>query len=431
MREPSINANHFTSKQLLEFDACTRCSECMDWCPIYQEINEGTVKPDGKELTDEEKWMYSPKGRIQTMRKWLGESYGLRARIFGPKEIPMPQLEAFSEQSYIGCSTCGICKTVCESGIDTVNLWEATRANLVDKGLGPYGKQKAFPNLLAEHENVFAAKQSDRLCWLPPDIEVKDEAEVAYFVGCTAAYRMQKVAVASVRVLDELGVPFTLLGEEEQCCVSVLIRTGQLDTAAKYVKKNIHALKKRGVKKVVYACAGCVRTSALDWPKVWGGKLPFEVLTFAEYLEQLMQEGYDFNFKKPINKKVTYHDPCHSGRHMGVYDPPRNIIQTIPGIELVEMERTRELQRCCGAGGGIKAGVPELALAISRRRVQDAVDTGAETVLSTCPFCRRNIKDGINDMGIDMGMEDVMVLLAESMGLDTEIPDNPYMAKQM
>ncbi|MHC1571061.1 MAG: heterodisulfide reductase-related iron-sulfur binding cluster, partial [Methermicoccaceae archaeon] len=109
----------------------------------------------------------------------------------------------------------------------------------------------------------------------------------------------------------------------------------------------------------------------------------------------------------------------------------RNIIQMIPGVELVEMERTRELQRCCGAGGGIKAGVPELALAVSRRRVQDAMDTGADMVLSTCPFCRRNIKDGINDMGVDIGMEDVMVILAEAMGLDTEIPDNPYMAKQM
>ncbi|MHC1624831.1 MAG: (Fe-S)-binding protein [Methermicoccaceae archaeon] len=432
MGDSSLKIDRFLSKQLMELDACTRCNECLNWCPVYEEIKEDRFNPLDRPLTEEEKLNFAPNYRIQNLRKKVNDSYGLRSMLFGPKDPSKEWLESYKIQSYM-CTTCGICKTVCESGIDTVELWEATRANLVDMGMGPYGKQAGFLEMI-KSGNVFNAPQSDRLCWLPSDIEPRENAEVAYFVGCTAAFRMQKVAVATVRVLDELGVPFTLLGEDEYCCGSVFIRTGQIappSPVAEMVKKNIEGLKKRGVKKVVYACAGCVRTSALDWPKIYGGKLPFEVLTLAEYLTDLHNEGYDFNFKKPIPERVTYHDPCHSGRHMGVYDAPRQLIQSIPGLELVEMKRSRELQRCCGAGGGIKAGAPDLAISMAQKRVQDAIETGATSLLSTCPFCRRNLKDGIKAMNSSMKMEDVMVYLAEAMGLDTKVPENPYSDKQL
>jgi len=416
----------FRCTQLLEFDACTRCNECIEWCPVYQEIKEGRFVP-WDTMSEEDKLGFSPKYRVLKMREMLNKKYGLRALIFGPREITKEELEKYKDQTYM-CTTCGTCRTVCESRLDTVSLWETTREMLVSEGIGPYGKQSRFLEIL-KSGNMYEAEQKDRLCWLPSDIEFKKEAEVAYFVGCTAAFRAQKVAVASVRVLDELGIPFTLLGEDELCCGSVLMRTGQASSLVEsYVMKNIENLRKRGVKRVVFSCAGCMRTATLDWPKYWGGPLPFETLTLPQYILQLIGEGYDLNLK-PVRKRVTYHDPCHTGRHLGIYEPPRRLLRKIPELELVEMKRTRELQRCCGAGGGVKAGNPQLALTMSQRRIEDAIEIGAEMIVSTCPFCRRNLRDGIKEMGVDIEMEDLMVIIAEAMGLDTEVPENPYLYK--
>lgn len=432
-REPSITTDRLTATQLMEIDACTRCNECLNWCPVYEEINQGTFTPEGHaNLTSKDTLDFTPKNKLNTWRTFMNKSYGLRAKLFGPREIPEDAIMKFRDELY-QCTTCGICSTVCESGIGTVEIWESLRANMVMHERGPYGKQVGFTELLKTH-NIFAAEQKDRLCWMPGDVEMEEKCDVAYFVGCTAAYRMQKVALATVRVLNALNIPFTMLGEEEWCCVSVLIRTGQLGLVEEFVNHNIEALKEKGVKTVVYACAGCHRTSILDWPKFYKGgkKLPFEILALSEYMERLLDAGkIEFKWEKPLEKTVTMHDSCHTGRHVGVFDAPRRIYKMIPGINFVEMERNREYQRCCGAGGGIKAGVPDLALKGAQKRVRDAEAVGADIISSTCPFCRRNIKDGINAMETNVVFEDQIVLVAEAMGLDLTVPKNPYSDKQV
>jgi len=436
--KPSITTDRFTAVQLMELDACTRCNECLNWCPTYEEINTGTFKPaeipKEKTLSEKEALEYTPKNRIKIMKNLINQGYGWRARLFGPKPIPEQDILRFKDQVY-HCTTCGICSTVCEAGIDSVELWESIRANMVMHARGPYGKQVGFPDLLKSH-NIFAGEQKDRLCWLPPGAHIEDKTELGYFAGCTAAYRMQKVAAATVRVLNNLNIPFTMLGEEEWCCGSVLLRTGQLGMAKEIINHNVNAIKNKGIKTMVYACAGCHRTSIIDWPKFYEGKeLPFKIYALSEYLCKLLDEGKlkpeDFKWKKPLDKTVTMHDSCHTGRHVGIFEEPRRIYRMIPGIKFVEMERNREHQRCCGAGGGIKAGMPDLALKMAQKRVKDAEAVGADIMSSTCPFCRRNIKDGINAMKTNVVFEDQIVLVAESMGLDITVPKNPYTEKQI
>ncbi|AKB31265.1 CoB--CoM heterodisulfide reductase 2 iron-sulfur subunit D [Methanosarcina siciliae HI350] len=411
-KAPSIDTKNLTAVQLMELDSCTRCGECVKWCPTYAASGQ---KPG-----------LAPRDKILRWRQYMNKSYGLKAKIFGPTEIPQSELEEFKDDVH-GCTTCGICGTVCESGINTVELWEALRANLVKQGIGPYGKQSMFPKLVNQYNNPYLAAPEDRLKWIPDDVKIAEKANILYFGGCTAELRQTKLAVATARVLNKLGIEFTMLGEEEWCCGSAMIRTGQAhieDIARRVAAHNVEAIKAKGATKVLYACAGCFRASKVDWPRQIGEELPFEVVHITEFLADLIKKD-KIKWEKSIDKTVTYHDPCHLGRHVGVYDAPRYVLEHIPGVKFVEMGRVKEFQRCCGAGGGVKAGIPDLALGVAESRVEDALATNADILSSACPFCKRNLQDGTaslkdkNTPGAEkLEVEDIIVLVAEALGLE-------------
>jgi len=408
-KTPSIDTKNLTAVQLMELDSCTRCGECVKWCPTYAASGQ---KPG-----------LAPRDKILRWKQFMDKSYGIKAKLFGPKEIPQSELEEFKDDVH-GCTTCGICATVCESGINTVELWEALRTNLVKKGIGPFGKQSMFPKLIGQYHNPYLLDQKDRLAWVPPDVKIADKANIVYFTGCTAGYKQLALAFATSRVLNKLGIEFTMLGEEEWCCGSALIRTGQVhvdDVARNLAKHNVEAIKAKGATKVLYACAGCFRASKVDWPRLLGEELPFEVIHITEFLQDLIKED-KIKWEKTIDKTVTYHDPCHLGRHVGVYDAPRFVLEHIPGVKFVEMDRVKEFQRCCGAGGGVKAGIPDLALGVAESRVKDALDTNADILSSACPFCKRNLMDGRDSLKADIEVEDIIVLVAQALGLSVEEP---------
>ena len=161
----------------------------------------------------------------------------------------------------------------------------------------------------------------------------------------------------------------------------------------------------------------------IDWPRLTGKELPFKVVHVTEFLQDLIRKG-EIKWEKSIDKKVTYHDPCHLGRHVGVFEPPRAVLEAIPGIQFIEMERIKENQRCCGAGGGVKAGIPDLALGVASTRVEDALAINVDILSSACPFCKRNLSDGRDALGVnELEVEDVIVLVAEAMGID--LSDTP------
>ncbi|MBP2029152.1 heterodisulfide reductase subunit D [Methanohalophilus levihalophilus] len=405
---PSINTNNMTAVQLMELDACSRCGECVNWCPTYDASGEDPG--------------LAPRDKILRWREYMNKSYGLRAKLFGPKKISEDEIEQFKDDVY-GCTTCGMCATVCESAINTIELWESMRANLVKRGNGPYGKQGMFVKLIGEYGNPYMADKKDRLSWIPDDVVIEDEAEILYFGGCTAELRQKKLAFATARVLNKLGIKFTMLGEDEVCCSSALVRTGQYeidDIARKAAKANVEGIKKKGAKKVLYACAGCFRASKVDWPRLLGEDLPFEVVHITEFLSDLIKQG-KVQWKDSVDKTVTYHDPCHLGRHVGVFDAPRHVLRSIPGIKFVEMDRIKDNQRCCGAGGGVKAGIPDLALGIASSRVEDALAKKPDILSSACPFCKRNLSDGRDAVKAeDLEVEDVIVLTARAMGINLD-----------
>ncbi|HEY9246781.1 MAG TPA: (Fe-S)-binding protein, partial [Candidatus Methanoperedens sp.] len=337
-------------------------------------------------------------------------------------KIPEEEIAKYTEDLY-NCTTCGMCGTVCPAGINLIELWESNRTNLVKRGNGPYGKQGMFPRLIGEKHNPYLKEQKDRLAWVTPDIKIAEKADTAYFVGCTAGYNQHVLAVSTARILNKLDVPFMVLGEDEWCCGSALIRTGQQhinDVPGLAALHNIEALKAQGVKRVIYSCAGCFRAARIDWPRAYGKDLPFESIHISQFLAEQLEEG-KIKWEKSFGKTITYHDPCHLGRHVGVFEEPRKILKNMPGVKLVEMKRNRKEQRCCGAGGGVKAGLPDLALIVAKDRMKDALETGADVLISACPFCRRNLLDGRDDLKLDMKVDDIVVLAAHLMGLSTDI----------
>ena len=214
---------------------------------------------------------------------------------------------------------------------------------------------------------------------------------IVYFAGCMATYREQNIAKTTIALLKKLNVDFTMMGSEEWCCGSVMLRSGNSEVAQKMIEHNVKAIKDLGAVTVVTSCAGCYRTIKQDYPK-YINDLDFEVLHTPEFLLKYIEDGKIEFTAMPEPLKVTYHDPCHLGRHMEIYDPPRQVLQAIPNLELVEMTRTRENARCCGSGGGVASAYKELANSMADTRLKDALDTNANILTSACPFCTYALK---------------------------------------
>jgi Fe-S oxidoreductase len=311
------------------------------------------------------------------------------------------------------CTSCGACEVVCHSDIKIPFLWEDVRNWLNLQGLGPMGAHRAMYQRITKLKNPFNEPTENRDKWLPPDIELASKPEVVFFAGCTESYRKQDLARASVRVLARAGVPFTLLGKDEWCCCSPLLRTGQRDVVEEFVRHLVDSLRKIGCRELVTTCSGCYVTISRDHSQILGG-LPFKVYHLSQYVERLLKKG-KIQLTKPVKKKVTYHDPCHLGRHGKVFDPPRKVLGSIPDLKLVEMPRNRENSRCCGAGGGMKAAFKDIAESIASGRVKEAKEVGAELIVTNCPFCVYNLNDGAKRINEPIPTVDMVELVLEAL----------------
>ena len=246
--------------------------------------------------------------------------------------------------------------------------------------------------------------------------ELPDNAEWVYFIGCTSNYRQKNLRDATIRFLKNAKVDFTLI--DEHCCCSPIIRTGQTEPIEDFINYNLTQIKNAGASKIITGCAGCYRTIRKDWSK-YGSELNLEVFHTIELIKKYLDKK-KLKFKSEHNKTLTYHDPCHLGRHIGMYDVPREVINQIPGINLVEMKRNKENAWCCGAGGGVKIGYPDWALEVSRERLEEAMKTGASIVTSICPFCRINLSDANQKFEMDFEILDIVEIIND---LDYEIID--------
>ena len=392
---------------LMRYDACTRCGECTATCPT------------GGEAQDIE--LVTPRGKILKLREFYRAQYGLKARLLGPKEIPDDQLKELASRSY-ECTICGQCKTVCPAHLDTIEMWENMREFLVANQLGPLPAHESIVKSIENYDNPWMQPRTQRSRWskrIEKEVRIKDalkeRAEVLFFVGCTAAFdpNIKEMAINSAKVLGAAKVDFGTLGNEEGCCGSTLLRTGMLESGRKTALKNIERFEKAAPSIMVASCAGCYKTIRQDYPRI--GKMDSKMVHMTTFVNELVSSG-KLKLGKRVDSTVTYHDPCHLGRHNHLYDEPRRILESIPGIRLIEMERTREESRCCGAGGGVKTAFPELAEKIAALRVADAEKTGADTLATSCPFCYQSLKAAIEAKGSKLRMVDLMELVAASCG---------------
>ena len=303
------------------------------------------------------------------------------------------------------CTGCGACNTQCfyVKSLKPLDIFEELKNKVVEDGFGPLPEHTRFAKSIEEKNNPYHESHEKRFQWLKDKSAIGREAEVAYFVGCTTAYRTTEIAEAVVNVLRKLGVDYAVLSDE-WCCGSPLFRTGQRNLALKLMKHNVKVIEDLGVDKVIFSCAGCYRAFKEDYPK-YGAEYSFKPLHVVEFLADLTAS---IKFAKSIDEVITYHDPCHMGRHLGVYEAPRKILGSIPGVNLLEMERNREYAWCCGAGSGVKAAFSDFALWSARERLEEAEATGAQTLISCCPFCKHNFVDTIKREGLTIRMMDLI-----------------------
>ena len=345
-------------------------------------------------------------------KKYKFETYSTGGRmwlIYGLINNELKWSENLANVLY-ACTTCGNCTENCrfEKFNDfLVDFIEAARAEAFNNGFCPENQKPLLERTIdPKNYNPYGEKNSDNLD-LKKKYELPDKAEWVYYIGCTSNYRQQDLRDATLRLLKKVKIDFTLI--DEHCCTSPLIRTGQNQSVSDFMNYNLNQINNTGASKVITSCAGCYRTLKKDYEK-FGADLGFEVLHTGELIKSLLDEG-KIKITSKYDKIITYHDPCHLGRHMDMYDIPREIIQSIPEIKFIEMKRNRKNAWCCGAGGGVKIGYPEWALEISKERLEEAKETGATVLTSMCPFCKTNLNDANTKYNMGFEIIDLIELI--------------------
>jgi heterodisulfide reductase subunit D len=291
------------------------------------------------------------------------------------------------------CTGCGICNELCYpiTGIKPLDVITEMRRELVRRDI-VHPRHKEFAESIKRYHNPFMKPHEKRLKWFTEN--VVDRAKILYFVGCQTSYVQPEIANATVKILRSARVQFTMM-PDEWCCGYPLLHTGQLETAKDLIKHNIEAIKRAGAEVVLFSCPGCYLVFKQEYPEISGKSLPFDVVHTSEYFAKMIEEGTIKPTGK-ISKTVTYHDPCALGRLSKLFDPPRKMLESIPELKLVEMERTRQYAWCCGAGGGVMLAYPDLATWTALDRLREAEATNANVLATACPACKYNLAGTAN-----------------------------------
>jgi heterodisulfide reductase subunit B len=278
---------------------------------------------------------------------------------------------------------------------------------------------------LRKEGNIWASYRKDRDAWITPEIAagIKDKAEIAYFAGCTASYVENDVAQGTAILLQKAGVEFTTLDKEENCCGIPMLVAGLWDTWESNMRHNIEAMKAKGVKTIVTSCPSCWlvwKVYYREWAQKLGIDYPFDAVHYSEILADRLQDG-TLVFDKPVNMKLTWHDSCHMGRGGGIYEPPRQLLQAVPGVEFVDMEHNREHTHCCGSVLTLVAD-PAVAKVIGDLRLAEAEAVGARAIVAACPCCQVQLRVTAEKTGRDIKVIDLGHLLCDGLGIEHKDP---------
>ncbi len=340
----------------IQFYKCQRCGKCRVVCPTYEEVGWESI---------------SARGRILLAQAFL--------------KGDLPPTKRLIDSMYL-CTTCKFCEEVCPADVKLIEIGEAGRADLYRLKKIPEGYFKLLQNIFTT-DNPFGFDPSTRTEFIQKVGLQEKKADVLFYVGCMASSvrRLARVANKTIDLLKSMNINFTTLGNQEVCCGEPLLCAGAKPEFEKQAEKNLKLFQKVGVKEIITACPACFEVFKNYYPKIFG-KMDFNVHHILEVLAERIRKG-SVEFKKEVNMKITYHDSCHLGRRMQLYELPREIIRSLPGVELVEMKLSKENSMCCGGGGGLNVAFPEVAHSIAKKRVKDALETGVEAIVTDCPTC--------------------------------------------
>jgi Fe-S oxidoreductase len=396
----AVKLEDFTWPRLLDSYACIMCNRCQDVCPATN---------TGKAL--------SPAAILINERYELNK---ILPQFASGEASPRPLLEfALNDEAAWACTTCNACIEVCPVGNEQMlHVIDVRRERVLTAADFPKGLQNTF-NHMEQMGNPWGMSADERLAWtkdLPFPVRTIAQAtdpDVLYWVGCAVAFdpRAQKIARAMATIFEAAGVNWAVLGKSEKCTGDPARRTGNEYLFAQMAEENIAALNEIKPKTIVTTCPHCFHTIANEYPQFGGN---FVVKHHTEFIDELLRSG-KVNLRGESNGAVTYHDPCYLGRHNGIYEKPRELVQSA-GAKLIEPERNRKNSFCCGAGGGQFWKEEEKGTErVSTNRYRELKQTGAKTVATGCPFCMRMITEEAAKEEPESAMQifDVAELVAE------------------
>jgi Fe-S oxidoreductase len=323
----------------------------------------------------------------------------------------------FENEELWMCATCRACVQRCPRGVEIIDIMRAMRRAIVEFSLGgiPDSLRISIKNISGVG-NPLGEPPEKRADWAK-DLDIKpytEGTEILYFSCCIPAYdaSIQRVAKATANIFKKAEVNFGILGTKETCCGESARKAGQESLFQNLAQTNISNFHEAGVKKIVTTSPHCYSTFKNEYPELDG---KFEVVHVTQFLAELLKEG-KLKLSKELNKKVTYHDPCYLGRHNSIYDEPRQVLESIPGLELVEMVDNRENSLCCGGGGGRIWMETKKGERFSDLRLEQALNADADILAVSCPYCMLNFEDSLRSSGKEEAIEikDITELILEA-----------------
>jgi Fe-S oxidoreductase/FAD/FMN-containing dehydrogenase len=381
----------FGKKMAWDAFACANCGYCRSGCPEFNAIGWESA---------------SPRGKFHFLREYLKGNTKIDERM---------------AEMFFLCTTCGDCNLMCQIKSYIDEHWTLTaRPAVWQEGFNPpMVFQLAASNILFKH-NPGGVPQSQRKEAIPPRLKYREEGEIGYWAGCNATFNKsaRSLLVNGIRILNKAGIEPAYMGSEEWCCGGGSYLVGCIEEIEETVKHNIDQINQRGIKTLITSCPGCWYYLALFYPIfAWRLNLEYKVGVrhITEVISELVEKG-KIKLKFPVNIKVTYHDPCHIARGGEIFEAPRKILTSIPGLELIEMLHNKKNTACCGRH---TTRYPRVGSIINGSRLNEAIQTGAQALICACPTCGNNFRTAIDENGSKLEVLDLSDLVAESMGLPT------------
>ncbi|HEY3128737.1 MAG TPA: heterodisulfide reductase-related iron-sulfur binding cluster [Acidobacteriota bacterium] len=396
---PSGTVPDISWKDLLDADACTTCGRCTSVCP---------ATAAGKAL--------DPRAIVLK----LSDLVSRQATLAGGT-LPSA-LDTISDQELWDCTTCGACVYECPVDIEVFDKIIDLRRQLVDMGRVSPAARASLEGLQTR-QNPWDYHPDQRLTWSEslrlPRVADGHKPEWIYWIGCAGAFEpaAQSISRSMIEILRQTKVDFAVLGSEERCTGDPARRLGEEALFQQFRKKNLETLRRHGVRKIVTHCPHCMNTFKNEYQSGDCSSSKFEVLHHSQLLSRLIAEGKIRLSRSPAERVVTFHDPCYLGRHNGEYDAPRRVVDSVPGIERVEMKRSRGQSFCCGGGGGQMWLESSGRQRVEGLRLAEAMQTGANLVATACPFCKVMLETASVTAGHQdqVRVRDISELVSEAM----------------